>query len=209
MTLLDGSLIRYFMPIRKVAALRVFTVFAVFALLTLSGCQQLTKTFKPTESPYQRKDWPHWIDVDKNCRNTRQELLIVTSQKPVQYKDTRQCTVKAGKWIGPYTGKTLTKASDVDIDHIVPLAHAHRHGAANWTRAQRRTFANDFENLLVVDDATNQAKSNKAPHEWLPPNKAFWCEYGQRWQRVKDKYRLFYSDPERNVLERLSAYCLH
>jgi len=27
--------------------------------------------------------------------------------------------------------------------------------ADNWTRVQRRTFANDFENPLVVDDATN------------------------------------------------------
>ena len=82
------------------------------------------------------------------------------------------------------------KASDVDIDHIVSLAHAHRHGADNWTKAQRRIFANDFENLLVVDDATNRAKSDKAPHEWLPPQKNYWCEYGQRWERVKNKYGL-------------------
>jgi len=181
------------------------TLMVLVMLLVLAGCQQLTK---PTEPPYQRKDWPHWIDADKNCRNTRQELLIATSQKPVQFKDARQCTVKAGKWIGPYTGKTFTKASDVDIDHIVPLAHAHRHGASNWSREQRRTFANDFENLLVVDDATNQAKSDKAPHQWLPPNKAFWCEYGQRWQRIKEKYRLFYGDQERYVLNELAAGCV-
>lgn len=42
-----------------------------------------------------------------------------------------------------------------DNDHVIPLAHARRHGADNWTRVQRRTFANDFDNLLVVDNATN------------------------------------------------------
>ena len=200
--------------------MKTIVLFALTALLALSGCQLFVKqpqqpleslpseSISLTDTPYQRKDWPHWIDADKNCRNTRQEMLIATSRTPVKFNDSRQCTVKTGLWIGPYTGKTFTKASDVDIDHVVPLAHAHRHGAANWTRTQRRTFANDFENLLVVDDATNQAKSDKAPHEWLPPNKRFWCEYGKRWQHIKDKYRLFYSNPEQNMLKRLAASCV-
>lgn len=200
--------------------MRTVVLLALVALLGLSGCQLPVKhsphpaeprpsdSIPLTDTPYQRKDWPHWIDADKNCRNTRQELLIATSRAPVQFRDARQCTVKAGLWIGPYTGRTFTRASDVDIDHIVPLAHAHRHGASSWTRAQRRVFANDFENLLVVDDATNQAKSDKAPHEWLPPNRAFWCEYGRRWQRVKDKYRLRFSAAERYVLKQLADTCL-
>jgi CRISPR/Cas system Type II protein with McrA/HNH and RuvC-like nuclease domain len=75
-------------------------------------------------------------------------------------------------------------------------AHAHIHGAANWTKAQRRTFANDFENLLVVDDSTNQSKSDQAPHEWLPPLEDYWYEYGKRWERVKNKYGLRDSDQE-------------
>jgi hypothetical protein len=67
-------------------------------------------------------------------------------------------------------------------------AYGNRHGADNWTKAERRTFANDYDNLLVVDDSTNQSKSSQALHEWLPPNKGYWCKYGERWQRVKDKY---------------------
>lgn len=61
----------------------------------------------------------------------------------------------------------------IDIGHVVPLAHAHRYGANTWTKAQRRKFANDFENLLVVDDSTNQSKSDQVPHEWLPPLKNY------------------------------------
>ena len=157
---------------------------------------------------YNRKDWPHWIDEDGDCQNTRHELLIATSKVAVQFKDAKRCTVRHGQWHGVYTGQTYTNASDLDIDHIVPLAHAHRHGAEQWTKAQRRVFANDFENLLVVDDSTNQSKSDQAPHEWLPPQKSYWCEYGKRWERIKDKYGLRYSDQERITLNLLAETCL-
>ncbi|MBA3757055.1 MAG: hypothetical protein H0X02_12900 [Nitrosomonas sp.] len=89
------------------------------------------------QTPYNRKEWAHWIDADGDCQNTRQEMLIATSKKPLRFKDSKHCTVIYGEWFGVYTGKTFTKASDVDIDHIVPLAHAHRHGADKWTRTQR------------------------------------------------------------------------
>ncbi|MEQ1779361.1 MAG: DUF1524 domain-containing protein [Nitrosomonas sp.] len=188
----------------------------VSILAVISGCavekrvtpaQQESITAPTQISPYNRKDWPHWIDADRDCQNTRQEILIATSRIPVKFKNARQCTVVSGEWFGVYTGKTFTKASDVDIDHIVPLAHAHRHGADKWTRDQRRTFANDFENLLVVDDSANQSKSDQAPHEWLPPRKDYWCEYGRRWQRIKEKYRLWYSELERKTLELLAETC--
>lgn len=188
----------------------------VSILTVISGCaiekrvtpvQQESITVPAQVSPYNRKDWPHWIDADGDCQNTRQEMLIATSRVPVKFKDARHCTVVSGEWFGVYTGKTFTKASDVDIDHIVPLAHAHRHGADKWTRDQRRTFANDFENLLVVDDSANQSKSDQAPQEWLPPRKDYWCEYGKRWQRIKEKYRLWYSAQERKTLGSLAETC--
>lgn len=183
--------------------------------MTLSGCavekratpQQESITASAPVSSYNRKDWPHWIDADGDCQNTRQEMLIASSRVSVKFKDTRHCTVVSGEWFGVYTGKTFTKASDVDVDHIVPLAHAHRHGADKWTRDQRRAFANDFENLVVVDDAANQSKSDQAPHEWLPPRKDYWCEYGRRWQRIKRKYQLWYSVQERKTLELLAEAC--
>ena len=85
-------------------------------------------------SKYNRKDWPHWIDADRDCQNTRAEILIHDSVGPVKFKRNKGCNVSWGKWIGPYTGKTFTKASDIDIDHIVPLSHAHKTGGANWSR---------------------------------------------------------------------------
>ena len=61
--------------------LKISILVVLLTLITLSGCQQLSKQERypdslPTpETPYQRKDWPHWIDADKDCQNTRQELL--------------------------------------------------------------------------------------------------------------------------------------
>lgn len=193
----------------------VFLSLLVSILATIFGCAVEKRDVVQPESiaapaqisPYNRKDWPHWIDADGDCQNTRQEMLIASSQAPVKFKDVRHCTVISGEWFGVYTGKTFTRSSDVDIDHIVPLAHAHRHGADKWTRDQRRTFANDFENLLVVDDSANQSKSDQAPHEWLPPRKDYWCEYGKRWQRIKEKYQLWYSAQERKTLGSLAETC--
>ena len=188
----------------------------VSILAAISGCAVEKRvapvpqesTAAPAQiSPYNRKDWPHWIDADGDCQNTRQEILIATSRVPVKFKDSRQCTVVSGEWFSVYTGKTITKASDVDIDHIVPLAHAHRHGADKWTRDQRRVFANDFENLLVVDDSVNQSKGDQAPHEWLPPREDYWCEYGRGWQRIKEKYRLWFAALEVKTLHLLAETC--
>jgi len=156
---------------------------------------------------YNRKDWPHWIDKDGDCQNTRHELLIATSKAPVKFKDDRKCTVITGKWYGVYTGRYFNKASDLDIDHIVPLSHAHRHGASSWTREQRKAFANDLDNLLVVDDSANQAKSDSGPNDWLPPNKSYWCSYRKKWQHIKTKYGLRYSDAERLTLSELATQC--
>ncbi len=56
-------------------------------------------------SGYNCKDWPHWEDLDGDCQNTRAEILIRDSRIPVQFKDHRECSVVAGEWFGPYTGR--------------------------------------------------------------------------------------------------------
>lgn len=158
-------------------------------------------------SPYTRKDWPHWKDEDGDCQNTRHEILIRDSVEPVRFKTERGCKVVAGRWIGPYTGKTFIDAQDVDIDHIVPFSHAHKNGAATWSREKKRAFANDPDNLLAVDDSTNQAKGDKSPMTWRPPNGDYWCEYAKKWQRVKAKYGLLIRATEEHALRRMMQRC--
>jgi hypothetical protein len=173
-----------------------------------SATPSYTANIQSTPSTrYNRKDWPHWIDEDNDCQNTRAEILIESSQVPVKFKRNRGCSVSHGLWVGPYTGMTFTQASDLDIDHIVPLAHAHRTGGANWSREQKRRFANDPDNLLAVDDRTNQEKSDKGPVRWKPPMESYWCEYARRWRLVKGKYGLVVSDRERRSLTVMTSRC--
>ena len=148
---------------------------------------------------YDRDDWNHWIDSDKDCQNLRQELLIEQSLEPVTFttrKDKKDCTVKTGKWAGIYTGNTYTKASDLDIDHMVPLNWAHLHGGWKWSKEEKEEFANDRENLLVVDDGENQTKSAQGPDTWLPPLNSYQCDYIRHFDTIVTKYELKYSKPE-------------
>lgn len=143
----------------------------------------------PVSIHYQREDWPHWIDEDGDCQNTRQELLVLSSQAPVSFTSERGCTVASGQWLDPYTGNTYTQASDVDIDHVVPLAYAHAAGGAAWSREERQRFANDPRNLLVVDDAENQRKGAAGPSDYLPPAN-FQRDYLRIWREVVTWYGL-------------------
>lgn len=87
---------------------------------------------------YDRNDYPHWIDEDKDCKNTRAEILIRDSLKPVEFKRAKGCLVISGKWLDPYTNKIFVLASDIDVDHIVPIYHAHKMGAYKWTKKQKK-----------------------------------------------------------------------
>lgn len=152
---------------------------------------------------YDRKDWPHWTDDDNDCQNTRSEILIRDNVGTIKFKRNKPCNVSWGMWVCPYTGKTLYKASDVDIDHIVPLSHAHAHGGAYWTRERKREFANDPLNLIAVEDNINQEKGGLGPDEWKPPLKSFWPEYARRWRAVKAKYGLVITESEERALQEM------
>ncbi|MCB2181320.1 MAG: HNH endonuclease [Desulfobulbaceae bacterium] len=154
-----------------------------------------------TSDAYKREDWPHWTDEDSDCQNTRMEILIRDNIGMLKFKRNKHCNVTWGKWKCPYTGKEFTKASDIDIDHIVPLSHAHKTGGAGWSREKKREFANDPLNLLSVEDNINQGKGDKAPDEWRPPQKNYWHEYALRWRKVKKKYGLYISPSEEKALE--------
>ena len=74
----------------------------------------------PAFASYDRDDWKHWIDTDRDCQNHKQELLIKESKVPVTYtdrKDGKACTVATGEWYSPFLGRMFTKASDLDVDH--------------------------------------------------------------------------------------------
>lgn len=158
-------------------------------------------------SLYDREQWPHWLDSDGDCYDTRAEILISQSQTAVVFAPDNRCRVDYGRWLDPYTNVLFHDAGELDIDHIVPLRHAHGHGGDQWPLSQRRRFANDPANLLAVSASANRSKGHRGPDEWRPPNKTFWCEYARRWQAIKADYQLMVTPPEQAAIEDMLSYC--
>ena len=155
---------------------------------------------------YNRSAFKHWIDADKNGCDTRAEVLIAEAvEKP---KIGPKCKLTGGKWVSAYDGKTITNPSQLDVDHLVPLAEAWRSGAWKWTAAQRQAFANDLENseaLIAVTASTNRSKGDKDPSLWMPAKGQ--CVYTQNWISIKVKYSLTADPQEVEKLNSLVSTC--
>ncbi|MGW7353055.1 HNH endonuclease family protein [Streptomyces sp. NPDC054784] len=154
---------------------------------------------------YARDRFPHWSTVRGNC-DTR-EAVLERDGKDV--RTDRACKAVSGSWRSPYDGGTWTETSDVDIDHIVPLAEAWRSGADGWTDDRREELANDMERpqLLAVTDNVNQSKGDSPPDEWKPPLKDYWCAYAGDWTEVKHHYALSVTEKERTALREMLDRC--
>ena len=159
---------------------------------------------------YNRNDWIHWSDLDHDCQTSRAEILIKQSVNPkeIVYTDAyKKCAVRSGKWIDPYSGKTYTDASKLDIDHIVPLKWAHEHGAASWSKAQKKLFANDLNNLNAVYYSLNRSKIDKGPTEWMPPEQKYRCTYINSFNNIVISYKLTYTTSEYRIIKRMLSAC--
>jgi hypothetical protein len=160
--------------------------------LQLLLCKSEAKDIEIAEdktTSYTRSAFKHWIDADKNGCNTRAEVLI--EEAVVKPKIGPKCKLTGGKWISAFDGKTITKASQLDVDHMVPLAEAWRSGAWKWTSVQRQAFANDLDNpeaLIAVTLSTNRSKGDRDPALWMPLKDQ--CVYVQNWVSIKSKYSL-------------------
>ncbi|WP_419993430.1 HNH endonuclease family protein [Streptomyces boninensis] len=158
---------------------------------------------------YQRSEFgPFTPRTDDRC-DTRDYVLIRDLDK-LRRGDRNPCVILYGVLHDPYTGKehpyTYRKASQVEIDHLVPLGAAWRAGAYGWSAERRSAFANDIDELLAVDKQANQDKGSQTPDKWKP-RKAYWCEYGRRWTGIKAKYHLTVTAPEKLALQDLLASC--
>lgn len=174
---------------------------------TDAAIQDAEAAHRPYTRLYNRDDWPHWIDADGDCQDTRAEILIQRTQSAVQFKDARRCHVVGGKWVDAYAGKTYTASSQLEIDHIVPLRWAHGHGADKWTRAKRQHFANDRANLQIVGKTLNRSKGAKGPEEWMPPRQQYRCQYVSTFDTLVTRYGLRYVAAEKRVIGRMLSAC--
>ncbi|MFE2582024.1 HNH endonuclease family protein [Streptomyces sp. NPDC059378] len=154
---------------------------------------------------YSRDLFPTWITISGTC-NTREYIL---KRDGSNVTTDSACVATSGSWYSVYDGATWTAASDVDIDHLVPLAEAWDSGASAWTTAQRQAFANDVTRpqLLAVTDNVNQAKGDKDPAEWMPSLSSYACTYVRAWVQVKYYYNLKVDSAEKTKLTSVLNGC--
>lgn len=144
---------------------------------------------------YERSAFGHgWDDENGDCQDSRAKALIATSTTPVRFATDRECRAVTGRWISPFTGNVIQNASDIDIDHVVPLAWAWPRGASDWSQDRRIEFANDMINLWPVEARLNRSKGARGPDEWLPPTGQ--CGYVARFVRVERLYGLTSTESE-------------
>ncbi|KAJ7643710.1 hypothetical protein FB45DRAFT_895861, partial [Roridomyces roridus] len=154
---------------------------------------------------YSRDQFKTWDIISGTC-DTRETVLkrdgtdVVTSSA---------CAATSGNWVSPYDGVATTLASDLDIDHVVPLKEAWISGARDWTAAQREAYANDLTRpqLVAITDNLNESKGDKDPAGFVPPLASYVCTYIRAWITVKHFYDLTIDSAEKTALTNYINKC--
>ncbi|MGE2690660.1 HNH endonuclease family protein [Mycolicibacterium pulveris] len=156
----------------------------------------------------------HTAPGGHNGCDTRNDILDRDLTDKTYVSITRCPTaVATGTLHDPYTNAVVAFTrgagigASVQIDHIVPLALAWDLGARDWPDPMRVRFANDPANLLAVGGDPNQDKGDQEPADWMPPNKAFHCQYAMQFIEVLRGYRLPIDAPSATVLRDAAATC--
>ena len=145
---------------------------------------------------YDRDLYGSWRRVRSGC-NTRCAVLEEEARSD-------------GTWLSWYDGRVIANSSELDIDHMVPLAEAHSSGAWQWSSSRKQDFANDWvrpEALTAVSASSNRSKGARDPAEWKPPQRSAWCRYATDWITVKSAWGLTADRGEINALEEMLGTC--
>jgi len=148
---------------------------------------------------YDRDLFRHWVDADGDGCDARREVLI--SEAEVRPTVGSGCSLTGGRWFSYYDGVSRTNASDISVDHMVPLAEAWDSGARSWDSSTRQAFANDlgdYRSLVGVTIASNSSKSDSDPAGWQPGREQ--CRYVFEYTSVKIRWRLSVDSAERSAL---------
>ena len=156
----------------------------------------------PQSAGYERSYfYTSWGDPLGDGCNTRADVLKAQSSTPVTTNS--DCTVQTGTWLSWYDDASWTQASDLQIDHLVPLGEAWASGAYAWTAQQRNTYANDIStgySLQAVTSSVNESKGDEDPASWMPPAPDAACRYDQDWVLVKYKWNLTIDAAEKSAI---------
>jgi len=166
---------------------------------------ELTVAVDSNSPAYARDQFKTWDIISGTC-DTRETVLKRDGTNVVTNS---ACTATSGNWVSPYDGVATTLASDLDIDHLVPLKEAWISGARDWTAAQREAFANDLTRpqLVAITDNLNESKGDKDVTEFVPPLQSYVCTYIRAWITVKHYYDLTIDSAEKTALTKYIDAC--
>jgi hypothetical protein len=179
------------------------TASAASAGVPLMRAIESLSTAAETRSGYERSKFRLWVDADRDCQDTRDEVLAAESLVRVH-----GCDIQTGKWRSYYDGVGTRSSTAFDIDHLVPLAEAWDSGARGWSADTRERYANDLgdpRTLVAVSAGSNRSKSDKDPAEWMPAHAR--CRYVRQWVAVKLRWSLTVDPTERRALLAQGSPC--
>lgn len=155
----------------------------------------------PESVDYDRSEWRHWTGSPCNAR----EKTLIAQGENVKTDD--DCSIVSGKWVDPFGGETFTNSSKLDIDHVVPLSYAARHGGNGWSADRKEQFANDAIHLVATSASENRSKGDSGPSDYMPPREEYHCEYSTIWVQTVEKYGLSITEKDQKALEKGLATC--
>ncbi len=131
------------------------------------------------------------------------------------YVSTSRCpnAVATGTLHDPYTNETVAfvrgeqTGAAVQIDHIVPLAYAWDLGARNWPTTCGCGSPTTRPTCSRSRARPTRTKATSSPPTWMPPNRAFWCQYAVQFVAVLRGYRCRSTRRRRGVLRDAAATC--
>lgn len=179
--------------------------------LAINILKQLEIKGRAPKTGYDRKEFYSNWPIIEGCSLRQRIIRRELGDNAILADD--NCTVISGEFNEPYTGSHMVfyQKSDfttgLQIDHVVALSDAWQKGAQQLSPEERYELATDPLNLLAVDSKTNQGKSDGDAATWLPPNKAFRCQYVARQVSVKHKYRLWVTQAEYDTIMRILETC--
>jgi hypothetical protein len=177
---------------------------------------QLVVEPEDTSAPYRRSEWGEgWDNHGRGC-DTREIVLFAQGRGVQQGQGCRPvCPPGPACWTSPYDGVATGSASDLEIDHRVPVAEAARSRVIGtgrsatrvWSPEQKHAFYEDQANLIAITDNLNSGRGDDDPGTWSPPSEAAWCEFATGYINTKIAHRLTVDQAEYNGLARMLATC--
>lgn len=139
-----------------------------------------------------------WADTNNSGCKTRPDILLNSLENVTN----DNCDIQSGELFDYYTGKTISLADGIDIDHIVAKKNAWDSGGYVWNEDAWIKYVNDEDRVLIAtSESTNRSKGSKDAADWLPENTEYWCKYIIQQIEIKNYYNLSVRQIEKDKMQ--------